>query len=692
MEWCRRIWARLVRQRRTAQAGVTIAVVAVLVRLLYWAQYVTLPLGRAALGADVQEYDTWARQILAGQWLWGEVPIHAPLYPFCLAGMYSLTAVSIPAVRALQLGLDLVSLTLVALALWRLMNARTALFCAALWALYQPLVYYSAELFCEGLVVVLLSAVLLCWAVAHRPGGRGPLRPSALALSALFCGLAAITHPLTLSLTVPYLAWCLWCLRTRRTPRQRRIWAAVLGGLFVLPILPVALRNAAVSGECVPIQARAGLNLYIGNNPEATGTCYVRPGAPYDELLARPARAGSGTPAGARRYFHAAVARFAVQQPLQALRLLARKALLTWNAADIPSGPDLPLLQMLTPLMRVPLLRFGFVAPLALAAWTVLPRRRRLLPFVWAPLLATVALAVLVTSGRYRLMLMPALLGSAALALEGLWRAWLRDDQRTWVRAVALSLAGLVVAYAVPLPPLPTAEAEALTLLAEAAWRAGDARQAEYVARYGLATAPREAPLHHLLGNALLDQGRSAAAIEALQSALACEPGRSTATVDLAIATAAAGDDAAALALLEGLAAATAAPASAWYNQGVIRERQGDLAAAQNAYEQTLAKDPLHASARLNLGLLLLRAGEAERAASHLERALRLRPRDDKALAGLAVYHAQRGERTEAAALFRRAIAANPQRDDLRQAYGALQTAAAADGQPPSGAAPRQRP
>jgi Flp pilus assembly protein TadD len=664
-------------------AAAVIAVAAVLVRLLYWSQYMALPIGRAALGADVLEYDQWARQILAGQWLWRDLPIHGPLYPFCLAWMYSLTGVSIPAVRALQLGVDLLSLTLVSLALWRLMNARAALVCAALWALYQPLIYYSAEVFCEGLAVLLLSAVLLCWAGAHRPGGRGPLRPWPLALSALFCGLAAITHPLTLCLSLPYLGWCLWCLRRRRPPRQCWALAALLAGLFLLPILPVTLRNAAVSGELVAIQAHGGLNLYIGNNPEATGTCNVRPGPAYEELVKRPLRAGITTESGARRYYQAAVLRFVTEQPLTAMRGVVRKALLTWNAVDIPSGPDLPILQMLTPLMRVPLLRFGFVAPLALAAWAVVYRRRRLVPFLWAPVLLTAALALLVTSGRYRLLLTPALLGSAALAVEGLWRAWQRDDQRRWLRAVALSVAGLAVAHAVPVPALPTAETEALTLLAEAAWRAGNARQAEHFARYGLVAAPQTAALHHLLGNALLQRGEVAAAITAIQAALEIEPERTTARVDLAIALVAAGDDQGALAVLARAAAAPEAPADVRYNQGVVEERLGHLDVARAAYEQALAKEPLHASARLNLGLLLLRAGQADAAASHLERVLRLRPHDDKALAGLAVVHARRGDARQAGEFFARAIAANPGRDDLRAAYQALQAESARRTQQP---------
>jgi Tfp pilus assembly protein PilF len=237
---------------------------------------------------------------------------------------------------------------------------------------------------------------------------------------------------------------------------------------------------------------------------------------------------------------------------------------------------------------------------------------------------------------------------------------------------VLLALAGLVVANGVRAPPLPSAEVEAVALLAEAAWRAGEPRQAEHFARYGLGSAPQDGVLLHLLGNALADQGRSSEAIEALEGAVAADPARATARVDLGLALAAAGDDPRALAELQQAAAAPDSPADAWYNLGVLHERQGRADVPRDDYAQALARDPLHASARLNLGLLLLRDGQAEQALPHLRGVLRLRPRDDKALAGLAVYYAQRQEFTEAGSLFRQALAANPARNDLRAAYAAM--------------------
>ncbi len=646
-----------------------LGLLAVLLRLLYWLQYVALPAGRVPVGADVVEYDRWARQILSGELLWTELPIHAPLYAYWLAGAYALTGVSLPWVRLLQLGLDLVGLVCVVAALWRLVNRRAAFLAALFWALYQPLIYYSAELLSESLAVTLMAGMLLCWALAHRPGGRGPLRFWPLGAGAFLGGLAAITHPLTLAISVPFAGWSLWCLRRQYRARRLTVSAAALGGLLVLPVLPVTWRHAQVSGELVLIQAHSGLNLYIGNNPDADGTCNVRPGPAYEALVRRPYLAGARSEAEARRYFRGEVARFVRRQPLRAAWLVWRKAALTWNGADLPSGADLPIVQYQTPFMRLPLLRFGFVGPLALAAWSLRRcRRRHLAPFLWVPLCTTAALALLVTSGRYRLMMTPALLGAAALSCEGLWRCWRRHDRRTWLQALVLAVAGLALAYAVPAPSLPTAEGEAVVLLAEAAWRVRDLPAAEHLVRYGLAGEPGSAALHHLLGNILQEQGHLEEATAALRQAVASDPDRLAARVDLAIALAAGGATAEARELLAAAAARTDAGAEVWYNLGVLRERLGEPAAAADAYRQALERDRTHASARLNLGILLLRGGDEAAAEGELAAVLRLRPRDDKALAALGVLHAGRGDYARAAAFFARAVAANPGRDDLRQA------------------------
>jgi len=658
-------------RRGVLLAACLILLVAVALRCAYWRQYCALPVGRVALGTDAAEYDTWARHILLCGPLREHTGNHAPLYPLALAGMYRLGGVRISVVRALQLALDALSLLLVSGALWRLIGARCALVCAGLWAVYQPLIYYSAEILNEGLSVFFLSSSLFCWAVAHRPGGRGPLKAWPLLLSAALCGFAVLAHPLTVFLAVPYIAYATWRLWRDGSGHWQVCRSVLLPLSAVLPILPVAAWNHAVNGEWIPLQGNEGLQFFVGNNPAATGTFYLRPGPAYDRLAQSPENEGVASSSRAENSLPGRVLHFVAAQPGKAASLLLRKALLTWNAADITSGPDLPEMQVLTPFMRLPLLRFGMLAPLALAGW-LWWRRPHLTPFLWAPLWGTLALSLFVTSGRYRLPMTPAIIASAALGVEALIRCWRRDDQRRAIGASLLALLGLGVAHATPVPAIPSSRTESVLLMAEASWQLGQRHEAAALLRGGLDETPGSAAMHHLLGNVLAAEGHLGPAVGALQEAINLEPGRTDALVDMSVALARLGlREDAAMAMRRALEQ-DPPNAHAWYGLGVIHENNEHPADAETAYRRALATAPTHARARQNLSVLLHTSGRADEARVLYLDLLRLRPRDDKALTGLAVYHAQLGHFPEARALLEKAMAASPRRNDLRQTYEAL--------------------
>src|SRR3954453_2389610 len=59
----------------------------------------------AWLVMDSQEYDRWAREIAAGDWLGSQVFFQAPLYPYLLAVLYVLCGRSLDAVYLVQISL-----------------------------------------------------------------------------------------------------------------------------------------------------------------------------------------------------------------------------------------------------------------------------------------------------------------------------------------------------------------------------------------------------------------------------------------------------------------------------------------------------------------------------------------------------------------------------------------------------------
>ncbi len=642
---------------------VAAVLLAALVRALYLVQLARSPDAAIAVGPDVREYHTWALDILGGALLWGRVHIHAPLYAYFLAGLYWLTDQNILVVRAVQLGLNVAALVLTALALRIGGRRRAALLLAWLWALYLPMVFYAAELVSEGLLVFWISLALFLFALATHAlanSARRGRHRSLFFLTGLALGLAAVTHPLSLGfgMLCPVLAG----LRVGHS-RGRKAGAFALGAValgLVLPVLAVASRNYTVSGEFIPIQARAGLNFFIGNNPAATGTCYVRPGRQYRQLVEAPFRAGISSEQQSSRFFVDRARAFIRGHPLEWLGLLGRKFLLTWNARELVSGADLPELRPRTPLMTSFLLRFGLVAPLAFLGLVFERRRRGFGPFVALVASYTLVLTLLVVSGRYRMGMLPGVLALAAAGLDWGRRALKQRDNRRLTAGALVLAVGAAAAY-LPRPPhLPAASAEVALARAEAAYRTGALAVAEKAASDVLAVAPKQGDAWMLLGIIAADRGNHEEAIRCYRQALESMPDDPEVSVNLAISVSILGKKTEAAALLEKTLRRRPDSAQAWYNLGVIKQEQGKSAEAADAYRRALSIRPGLPSPHLNLAVILQQQGRLDEALRHYRAAVRVAPRKVNAINALAVFLAGRGDVRGAVRWFERSLKLNP--------------------------------
>ena len=179
---------------RTPAAGfLLILAAAILLRVLYLLDFSALPLCGQACGPDVSEYYAQAEQIRAGCLLLPGVSIHAPLYPYFLALVLTLSGGEIFSARLIQSVL-LAFLTL--LPLFLMLRRRTGglsgpmrflpYLAALLTAAYPPLVVCQCEFFSENLMIVLLLFSL--WSLTRR-GAYSE------ALAGIFAGLAALAHP-----------------------------------------------------------------------------------------------------------------------------------------------------------------------------------------------------------------------------------------------------------------------------------------------------------------------------------------------------------------------------------------------------------------------------------------------------------------------------------------------------------------
>ncbi len=398
---------------------------------------------------DERMYHEWAQAIAAGDWWGDQVFLNGPLYPYLLAGLYALQG---PSLLAAKVAHALLGTLTCALTWWvgrRLFAPAVALGAAALVAASRILIFYDSTLVVDALTVPLaLLAVGAVRVAADRPSAGRWLAAGAAV------GLGALARPNALILGALCGAWAGWALRERATT-ARLGWLAAYALGALLWVAPVAWRNYAVGGDFVPITYSGGMNLFLGNNPDANGSfgvpsIFPRSAAddPWEqrEMFQRAAEQSEGRPlrpSEVSRFWSAQALRFAREYPAQWALLLWRKLELATNAFEPWNIRSLTITREFSAVLRLPLVGFGLLAPLAVAGLALTAARWRELVPLYA-LLATVLATLLVffVLARYRLPAIPvlALFASAGVG-DGVRRV--RDGSP---RAVGAALAAAAIA------------------------------------------------------------------------------------------------------------------------------------------------------------------------------------------------------------------------------------------------------
>ena len=189
-----------------------------------------------------------------------------PLYPYFLALCYAVSGGSVVAVKVVQIALGLLTVVLTYATGTRLADSTVGLVAAALAAVYGPLVFHESMLIPEAIGVPLYAAGFYsCCLFLDAPSVRRAVLAGAL------LGLACLTKAGVLPFAVLFVA----VLLLRPTLAATRPPAAALAAFavaFVAVLAPVTLHNRIVGGDTVLLTSHAGLNFYIGNNPDADGT------------------------------------------------------------------------------------------------------------------------------------------------------------------------------------------------------------------------------------------------------------------------------------------------------------------------------------------------------------------------------------------------------------------------------------
>lgn len=250
--------------------------VALIVRLLYvhWLKStpffepLTAPLKDKL---DDGVYHQMALEMSRGSWI-ANSPLNAyrlPLYPYFLSILYSVFGHHISLVHYAQSLIGSFSVILVYLIskeVWK--SVRIAVIGGAIAAFYVPFIFYENLLLGETLSIFLnlLSAFLLTKSLSLNRRVILMLIPAAI-----FMGLSILLRPNTLVVAffaAAFLAYHGWKSKNIKTGLS---YFAVFLMAAAITVSPLTVRNYLVYKDFIPISPIGGINLYIGNNPDANG-------------------------------------------------------------------------------------------------------------------------------------------------------------------------------------------------------------------------------------------------------------------------------------------------------------------------------------------------------------------------------------------------------------------------------------
>ena len=184
-----------------------------------------------------------------------------PGYPFFLAAFWKIAGSfrAVEFVQALLVGATTVMTMLIAL---RLFGTAAGIASGLLLVATGVLGTYSKLMLSEVLSVTTLTAGLLVLVVAFERRST-PL----LALAGVVLGLATLVRPQSLLLPLALGVWIWFAWGDRRG-----MAALVLIATFAITLVPWTARNYARLDGFVPVSAMTWANLFLVNNPQATGT------------------------------------------------------------------------------------------------------------------------------------------------------------------------------------------------------------------------------------------------------------------------------------------------------------------------------------------------------------------------------------------------------------------------------------
>lgn len=432
--------------------------VAFIVRLIYLIEYSHAPEFALPM-IDEKWHWEWAAQIV-NQSFWGDTAyFRAPLYPYFLALLYWTSGASVFVAKLLQSILCFGTAIFIYRIADYLFNKKTAILSALIYAFYGTLVFYETMF-----LIPALFLFLTCWGMARYIIYLDSKSTGRWLLTGLIFGLAAIARP-NILIVIPALMFWKFYVDGREKIRAGRILRPVVLLIGVLlAVAPVTVRNKIVTGEYILISSQGGINLYLGNNPEADGLTMLMPEIDLNESVSW-RQFGQVTRAAAQAeakrqlsdsdesaFWTAKAVSFITENPGKFMSLVWRKTVYLVSGFENSDNINIYYHRAKSNLYaalvwhKLLYFPFGLLLPLALGGiYLYRDRWRRLMPLYLFCLFYIPSIVLFLVTARHRLVLVPFLIMLAAAAIFKLIQSFKKSRIKEAMLAIAIVVTGLVL-------------------------------------------------------------------------------------------------------------------------------------------------------------------------------------------------------------------------------------------------------
>jgi 4-amino-4-deoxy-L-arabinose transferase-like glycosyltransferase len=229
---------------------------------------------------DAGWYDLFGREIAGGHGyvLPGGAATSRwpPGYPLVLGAVYKATGNSRGAARLAQAVLGALTAVLAAELARRLLTQRAGAIAGCIVALTPSLILYSSVLMSEILFTFLIMGGFLLGTQARSSRWSAALAGVAFGAATLVRAQGLLLMPAL------FASWWAFGGLAREQRRQSGARAAIIVAAAALTLVPWTVRNAVQLDTFAPVATNLGINLWTGNNPDATGALVTAPVAEFD--------------------------------------------------------------------------------------------------------------------------------------------------------------------------------------------------------------------------------------------------------------------------------------------------------------------------------------------------------------------------------------------------------------------------